>query len=111
MKWATFLGTLMKKVLEVLNNFNLCTFFIGGLFLSQIAKQISIFSSEVEGEELAVEGAVLELGLPQLWASMSDLLGTKLHHTTTYHPQANGLVKRFHRHLKSTLHARLKGPN
>ena len=26
----------------------------------------------------------------------------------TYHPQANGLVERFHRHLKSTLRARLR---
>lgn len=47
----------------------------------------------------------------QLWDSMSKLLGTKLHHTTVYHPQANGLVERFHRHLKSALRARLSGPN
>ncbi len=47
----------------------------------------------------------------QLWVSLSDLLDTKLHRTTAYHPQANGLVKRFHRHLKSTLRTRLKGPN
>jgi len=33
-----------------------------------------------------------------LWASISQLLGTKLHHTTAYHPQANGRVERFHRH-------------
>ena len=47
----------------------------------------------------------------QLWASISTLLGTKLHHTTAYHPQSNGLVERFHRHLKSALRARLSGPN
>lgn len=47
----------------------------------------------------------------QLWASISQLLGTKLHHTTAYHPQSNGLVERFHRHLKSALRARLSGPN
>ena len=32
----------------------------------------------------------------QLWQDLSDLLGTKLHHTTAYHPQENGLVERFH---------------
>ncbi len=47
----------------------------------------------------------------QLWSDMSELLGIKLHRTTAYHPQANGLVERFHRHLKSALRARLNGPN
>jgi cleavage and polyadenylation specificity factor subunit 1 len=45
-----------------------------------------------------------------LWSSLAELLGIKLHHTTAYHPQANGLVERFHRHLKSSLRARLTGP-
>ena len=39
------------------------------------------------------------------------LLGTKLHHTTAYHPQSNSLVERFHRHLKTALRARLSTPN
>jgi len=47
----------------------------------------------------------------QLWESMTKLYGTKLHCTTAYHPQANGLVERFHRHLKSALKAHLTGPN
>ncbi|XP_059840370.1 uncharacterized protein LOC132401985 [Hypanus sabinus] len=42
---------------------------------------------------------------------MASLLGTQLHHTTAYHPQSNGLVERFHRHLKSALMARLRGAN
>ena len=47
----------------------------------------------------------------KLWSAITKLLGIKLHHTTAYHPQANGLVERFHRHLKSSLRARLSGPN
>ena len=47
----------------------------------------------------------------QLWTAISQLLGTTVHHTTAYHPQSNGLLERFHRHLKSSLRARLVGPN
>ena len=46
-----------------------------------------------------------------LWAAIAELLGIKLHRTTAYHPQANGLVERFHRHMKSALKARLSGAN
>ena len=47
----------------------------------------------------------------KLWTTVSQLLGMKHSRTTSYHPQANGLVERFHRHLKSALLARLTGPN
>ena len=47
----------------------------------------------------------------ELWSALAQLLGTQIHRTTAYHPQANDLVKRLHRHLKSSLEARLKGPN
>ena len=47
----------------------------------------------------------------KLWSSMAQQLGTHHTRTTAYHPQANGLVERFHRHLKSSLRARLTGPN
>lgn len=46
----------------------------------------------------------------ELWANVSRLLGMQLHHTTAFHPQANGLVERFHRQLKASLMARLAGP-
>ena len=46
-----------------------------------------------------------------LWTSIAQLLGTQLHHTTAYHPESNGLVERFHCHLKSALRACLTGPN
>ena len=47
----------------------------------------------------------------RLWASITKLLGIAHHHTTAYHPQSNGLVERFHRHLKAAMRARLSGPN
>ena len=42
-----------------------------------------------------------------LWKALMNLLGSTRNRTTAYHPQANGLVERFHRHLKSSLKARL----
>lgn len=47
----------------------------------------------------------------QFWTSMAKLLGIQLHHTTAYHPQSNGLVERFHHHLKSALQTRLNSPS
>ena len=46
-----------------------------------------------------------------LWAAVAQLLGTKHSRTTAYHPQSNGLVERFHRHMKASLMARLCGAN
>lgn len=42
-----------------------------------------------------------------LWSSMCDLLGIDAHHTMAHHPESNGMVERFHRTLKSSLHAKL----
>ena len=42
-----------------------------------------------------------------IWRALTELLGAKIHHTTAYHPQANGLVERFHRSLKAALRAHL----
>ena len=44
----------------------------------------------------------------RLWQAMSQYLGTQLHPTTSYHPQANGLVERWHRTLKSSIMARVE---
>ena len=46
-----------------------------------------------------------------LWSQLSIVLGTELHHTPSYHPQANGMVERFHRGTKAALRSRLNGPN
>ena len=45
------------------------------------------------------------------WSSICYQLGVQLHRTIAYHPQANGLVKRFNRTMKASLMARLAGPN
>ena len=45
-----------------------------------------------------------------LWTALNTLLGVQHHRTTAYHPQANGIIERLHRQLKSALKARLVGP-
>ena len=42
----------------------------------------------------------------KLFSELSRLLGIHKIHTTPYHPQANGMVERFHRQLKCSLKAR-----
>ena len=49
--------------------------------------------------------------ISQLWSDVALLLGTSLHQATAYHPQANGLLERFHRQLKASLSAHLSGHN
>jgi hypothetical protein len=44
-----------------------------------------------------------------LWAATCRLLSISHVPTTAYHPQANGLVERFHRRLKDALRARASG--
>ena len=46
-----------------------------------------------------------------LYGEIAARLGVKLNHTSAYHPQANGMIERFHRTLKIALKARLTGPN
>lgn len=43
----------------------------------------------------------------ELWTEVARVLGVQLHHTTAFHPQANGLCERIHRSLKTALRASL----
>ena len=43
----------------------------------------------------------------ELWNAVAGGLGVRLHRTTAYHPQANGLCERFHRSLKAAIRASL----
>ena len=47
----------------------------------------------------------------ELWNAVAGGLGVKLHRTTAYHPQANGLCERFHRSMKAALRASLTDGN
>lgn len=47
----------------------------------------------------------------ELWSAVAEVLGVKLHRTTAYHPQANGLCERFHRSMKASLRASLTDGN
>jgi len=42
-----------------------------------------------------------------VWRNVATKLGVRTNFTTSFHPQANGLVERFHRSLKAALRARL----
>ena len=44
----------------------------------------------------------------ELWDQLHQVLGTTAYRTTSYHPQANGMIERFHRTMKASLMARLR---
>ena len=46
-----------------------------------------------------------------LFNQLMKLLGSKRTKTTAYHPEANGLIERFHRSLKSALRAKMNQSN
>ena len=41
-----------------------------------------------------------------VWAGVCRILGISTSQTTSFHPQSNGMIERFHRSLKSSLRAR-----
>ena len=44
----------------------------------------------------------------ELWTAVAERLGVKIHRTTAYNPQGNGLCERFHRDMKAALRASLR---
>ncbi|GFO45268.1 Pol polyprotein [Plakobranchus ocellatus] len=69
-----------------------------------------------------VGGWISRFGIPEdlssdcisqflLWTEIAKRLRVKVHRTTAFHPQANGMIERFHRMLKAALKARLTGNN
>ena len=44
-----------------------------------------------------------------IWSEVCSILGILRILTTSFHPQSNGMIERFHRSLKSSLRARLAG--
>ena len=44
----------------------------------------------------------------EAWRSALERLGIRVSTTTSYHPQANGMVERFHRALKEALHCAVR---
>ena len=78
----------------------------------------------VECVQVLVGGWISRFGIPEdissdrgsqftsaLWTEIAKHLGVKVHRTTAFHPQANGMVERFNRSLKTALKARLTGNN
>lgn len=45
----------------------------------------------------------------ELWSAMADSLGVKVHQTTAYHPQTNGMCEQLHESLKAALWGSLTG--
>ena len=78
---------------------------------------ISTITAEAVAQAF-VSGWIARFGIPStivtdrgrqfessLWSALMMLLGSKRARTTAYHPQANGMVERYHRQLKAALKA------
>jgi transposase InsO family protein len=75
-------------------------------------------TSAADCAEAFIDGWVSRFGVPatltsdrgvqftsSFWAAVTGRLGVRHNTTTAFHPQSNGMVERFHRHLKEALKA------
>ena len=44
--------------------------------------------------------------ISELWKSLAGIMGSRVHYTTAYNPESNGIIERLHRTLKQSLIAR-----
>ena len=49
--------------------------------------------------------------ISRLWNELTNMLGINTKNTTSFYPQCNGIIERFHRQLKSSLKAKLSDNN
>lgn len=89
---------------------------------AEVAPLSSIRSVDVArafiGTWISLFGAPADISLDrgvqftsELWTAVADTFGMKLHRTSAYHPQCNGLCERFQRSMKAALRATLKNGN
>ncbi|VDP40114.1 unnamed protein product [Schistosoma curassoni] len=72
---------------------------VSGIFsLSRLQNWVTIFGTPIT--ITTNKGARLE---SELFSNLAEILGSNRIRCTAYHPQANGMVERFHRQLKTAL--------
>ncbi|KAJ8416451.1 hypothetical protein AAFF_G00357390 [Aldrovandia affinis] len=82
-----------------------------GLIINPAKCQFGLSTLDFLGHRIAPDDLSSDRGsqfTSELWAEVARALGVRLHHTTAFHPQANGLCERFHRSMKAALRASLK---
>ncbi|XP_042226473.1 uncharacterized protein LOC121869293 [Homarus americanus] len=80
-----------------------------GFSIQQDLQAKSCSGGDIPSTQGLLQGAIItdrrtQLKLP-LWQDLLQFLGASCHRTMAYHPQSNGMVKRFHCQLKDSIKA------
>ena len=89
---------LCRQIYSLAGNFSFCRYFGKGVCLvpwMDSRFRVSAIITSDRGAQFT----------SSLWSAICSLLGIIPNKTTAFHPQANGLVERFHRQLKNSLRA------